>query len=250
MNTRETFTLIERLARHGVSIQVERKEKRPMRFTLIELLVVVAIIAILISILLPALKSAKDRTDAINCANKMKQLGVAFMAYLNDCDNTGIAGNHTTNYLFNSDEIEKGAIGGYLGVPRQYHSGGVNWNNACPISRCERGGRDGTTDLRSSLGSPNFSYGYNYYLGWDNCHNAKRVGNPSERLLVIESGIDNVYNLDLVGYGNAVPNRVAYRHGKRTNVAFFDNHYESFKYGEIPVTANSANDPKEWWKNY
>jgi prepilin-type N-terminal cleavage/methylation domain-containing protein len=53
-------------------------------FTLIELLVVIAIIAILAAMLLPALSSAKQRSQRIACLNNLKQMGTALFMYSGD----------------------------------------------------------------------------------------------------------------------------------------------------------------------
>jgi prepilin-type N-terminal cleavage/methylation domain-containing protein/prepilin-type processing-associated H-X9-DG protein len=58
--------------------------KKRRLFTLIELLVVIAIIAILASMLLPALNKAREKAQAINCVNRLKQLGTYELMYATD----------------------------------------------------------------------------------------------------------------------------------------------------------------------
>jgi prepilin-type N-terminal cleavage/methylation domain-containing protein len=57
-------------------------------FTLIELLVVIAIIAILAAILFPVFAQAREKARQTSCISNLKQLGVGYIMYTQDYDET------------------------------------------------------------------------------------------------------------------------------------------------------------------
>jgi prepilin-type N-terminal cleavage/methylation domain-containing protein/prepilin-type processing-associated H-X9-DG protein len=101
--------------------------KRRRAFTLIELLVVIAIIAILAAMLLPALASAKQKTQSLKCINNLKQTTMAYFMYQQDFGKAVAYGEVSTLWM-------KTLI--------QYHSQVANVR-LCPVA-ADRGKTAGT----------------------------------------------------------------------------------------------------------
>lgn len=79
-------------------VKSARSISRQSGFTLIELLVVIAIISILAAILFPVFASAREKARATACLSNMKQLGLAWVQYGQDYDETTPPGYNKWGY--------------------------------------------------------------------------------------------------------------------------------------------------------
>lgn len=148
-------------------------KNKKSQFTLIELLVVIAIIAVLAAMLLPALGKAREKSRITACSNNFKQVGNAYVMYLDDnegyyhlfymCTNLNQAASVANDLTYHSGKDSwgrLGAIGLYLGYnePASYGTGYF-------IGKVTKSGKRSSIICPSyhpsdSLISSNAAYGY------------------------------------------------------------------------------------------
>lgn len=73
-----------RFPKHPFVSNQSRRQHARCGVTLIELLVAMSVIGVLVAVLLPAVQQARSSARRVECANKLRQLGVAFLNFETD----------------------------------------------------------------------------------------------------------------------------------------------------------------------
>src|SRR5437868_14199204 len=103
-------------------------------FTLVELLVVIAILALLAALLFPVFAQARHAARGSTCVSNLKQLGIAFLMYAADYDDTlPEAGGETGAVAAWIDYDSPDQRGGTYPYLRQFRRAGAS------VSRCPNG---------------------------------------------------------------------------------------------------------------
>jgi prepilin-type N-terminal cleavage/methylation domain-containing protein/prepilin-type processing-associated H-X9-DG protein len=138
-------------------------------FTLVELLVVIAILALLAALLFPVFAQARSAARRSTCVSNLKQLGVAFLMYAGDYDDTlPQAGGDSDSFAAWVDYNSPDQRGGIYPYVRQFSRAGAS------VYRCPNGLPD--TSRFSSISS---TYAMNDYLRpWHGVYPRDVPGDP------------------------------------------------------------------------
>ena len=200
-------------------------------FTLIELLVVIAIIGIIAAVLMPAIDRATEAARRSQCANNLRQIGVAMHMYVDEHD-----------FKFPWKGILHGGRRTLLWYERL-----EPYIDDRDVFKCPN-----YPDHKYTfpVGEDAFSYGYNTAIGWidPNIEHGIDLNNiriPSQCILVADSVdikdpyiVSKYYLYPSDIYKGCIPSKASVRHSNGLNFLFVDGHvkwYRTCPYSEFEL---------------
>jgi prepilin-type processing-associated H-X9-DG protein/prepilin-type N-terminal cleavage/methylation domain-containing protein len=231
-------------------------------FTLVELLVVIGIIALLISILLPTLNKVKASARTLKCLASLRQWGMAQASYVGECkawavpDIQGVSApvNVRTRWS-NNNQFRKA-----LGI--QEHHVGFGTSNRVPLELLCPEASKAIAQANKVGGQAQFSYGYNIvnmlvlppgatgtaieFRGIK----ATKVHNAAAKLMFADAmdfQVNRAHSDDYLKVPGADDLRpggdseyVAFRHGGKVNVLFWDGHASTLQRNEVAAKDSTS----------
>jgi prepilin-type processing-associated H-X9-DG protein/prepilin-type N-terminal cleavage/methylation domain-containing protein len=249
------------------------REVKSLAFTLVELLVVIAVLAILAGLLLPAVAKAKAKSQAIYCANNMRQMQLAWYIYadqnedvmpLNDVNTEGndvlgswVLGN--AGLQADLSNLTNGTLYPYVGNVRSYR---------CPTDFAKTAGGVPVTRsyaIQVSLHSIGIVAAFTWpapYMQFADCVKVASLVQPGPArtwTFIEPSAASHDYgswDFYVLGLNQTWAHQPSDRHSSGCNLSFADGHVERYGWkaphegrGTTPVPVGSvggANDHDDY----